>query len=60
MAYHFSAAGTFSIDSGGLYALFVEAFGARMRYSGISHGFQLANVFGSGFGPAAVTILHPR
>ncbi|MFC5946856.1 MFS transporter [Pseudonocardia lutea] len=56
-AYVLIGAGIYSTAYGALWATFVEAFDTRVRYSGMSLGFQLSNVFGSGFAPLICTVL---
>jgi MFS transporter, MHS family, shikimate and dehydroshikimate transport protein len=47
----------YCIGYGALPAIFAGAFDARVRYTGMSLGFQLSNVLGSALGPGIATIL---
>lgn len=46
-----------SVSYGPLAALFVELFGTRVRYSGVSTGYNLGAVFGSALAPIIATQL---
>jgi MFS family permease len=42
---------------GPMSAFFAELFGTRVRYSGVSLGYQLASIIGGGLGPIIATSL---
>ncbi|MQA09543.1 MAG: MFS transporter [Pseudonocardiaceae bacterium] len=57
VGYLLVTAGFISLGYGAVFALFAEAFESRVRYSGMSLGFQVANVLGSALGPGIAAVL---
>jgi MHS family shikimate/dehydroshikimate transporter-like MFS transporter len=53
VALSFGHGAMFALES----AYFPELFGARVRYSGASFGFQLSSALGGGFSPIIATAL---
>jgi hypothetical protein len=47
----------YCIGYGAQPAIYAGAFDARVRYTGMSLGFQLSNVLGSALGPGIATIV---
>jgi MFS family permease len=57
LGYAIGFGGLFSVAYGGQPALFADAFTPEVRFTGMSLGYQAANVFGSGFAPIIATAL---
>lgn len=57
LGYAIGFGGLYSVAYGGQPALFADAFTPEVRFTGMSLGYQAANVFGSGFTPMIATAL---